>query len=51
MITRICYGCEERSISCHSTCEKYKEWKIEWDKRKKMIQSGDRKHKDYFYHK
>lgn len=22
-----CFGCVERSVKCHSTCEKYKAWK------------------------
>jgi hypothetical protein len=26
-----CKGCEERHQACHSTCEKYKEWKVWWD--------------------
>lgn len=51
MITKICYGCEDRKVGCHGTCLKYKEWKKEWEERKKMIIRGDRKHKDYFYHK
>lgn len=24
-----CYKCEDREIGCHSTCEKYNEWKKE----------------------
>ena len=26
-----CYQCEERHYLCHSTCEKYKEWKAKRD--------------------
>lgn len=32
-----CYGCEERKAGCHSTCEKYKEWKEEHDARQAEI--------------
>lgn len=28
-----CYGCEERKLGCHSTCEKYKAFK---EKRKEL---------------
>jgi len=21
-----CYGCQERTVGCHGTCEKYKAW-------------------------
>lgn len=30
-----CYKCESRSICCHSSCKKYKEWKEE---RKQVIE-------------
>lgn len=35
-----CKGCTDRSVekgNCHSYCEKYIEWKTEWDIRKNMI--------------
>ena len=32
-----CYGCEERSLGCHSDCEKYKEWKEKHDERQAEI--------------
>lgn len=32
-----CYGCEERRARCHSSCEKYKEWKVEHDAREAEI--------------
>lgn len=35
-----CKGCTDRSVekgNCHSYCEKYIEWKTEWDRRKNMI--------------
>jgi len=32
-----CYPtCEERSVTCHGTCEKYKQWKIEYAEQKKL---------------
>ena len=27
-----CKGCTERVAGCHSVCERYKEWKIEWER-------------------
>ena len=27
-----CKGCTDREVACHSTCERYKNWKIESDK-------------------
>ena len=29
-----CKGCTERYIGCHDTCEKYKQYRMEWNKRK-----------------
>jgi hypothetical protein len=26
-----CKDCADRHPACHSHCEKYKEWKVEWD--------------------
>lgn len=26
-----CKDCADRHPACHSHCEKYKEWKAEWD--------------------
>lgn len=26
-----CYGCEDRELGCHSSCEKYAEFKIKLD--------------------
>lgn len=28
-----CHGCTDRSITCHSECDKYKEWKTEYDRK------------------
>lgn len=27
-----CLGCGDRCVNCHSTCDKYKEWKVLQDK-------------------
>lgn len=27
-----CKGCQERTLTCHGFCEKYKEWKAEYDR-------------------
>lgn len=31
-----CYGCEDRSITCHSECKKYIDWKAEHDARREQ---------------
>ena len=33
-----CKGCEDRTITCHGNCERYKEYKIELGKMNKWIQ-------------
>ena len=45
-----CKGCQERHLGCHSNCERYLKWKKEYQEQMKRFKSGDRKHKDYFYH-
>lgn len=32
-----CYGCTERVLGCHSTCERYKERKAKYDERKRKF--------------
>lgn len=27
-----CMGCTERAVGCHSTCPKYAEYQVEWEK-------------------
>ncbi len=39
----VCQGCTERTLGCHSTCEKYKEQRAEFDRMKEA------KHKDDGY--
>ena len=31
MMINPCKDCADRHPACHSHCEKYKEWKAEWD--------------------
>ena len=35
-----CYKCEERIVGCHSSCEKYKSFRIELEEEKKKIVAG-----------
>ena len=37
MIITPCKDCMERYIGCHSSCEKYIEWRKEFDEQKKEI--------------
>lgn len=46
-----CKDCKDRTITCHSTCKKYLEWKKSDKKQRKIIDSKIRKQSDYFYHK
>lgn len=32
-----CLGCSNRRVGCHSICERYTTWKIDWDNKKKTI--------------
>lgn len=34
-----CYQCRERKAGCHSTCERYKEWKTKHDARQAEIRA------------
>lgn len=34
-----CYQCRERKAGCHSTCERYKEWKAKHDERQASIRA------------
>ena len=36
--------CAERSITCHGTREKYKQWKIKYDEEKKRIKYNQQKY-------
>ena len=42
-----CRYCEDRTVGCHSTCKKYKDWKEEDKARKQLIY--DNKNKEKFY--
>ena len=45
-----CFGCDKRTMTCHNTCEKYKEYsdairqkrKVEWEQREE-----NRKYENY----
>ena len=51
MVGISCKNCNDRTPTCHSNCEKYLQWKKDFEEYKKMRNSKERKHKDYFYHK
>lgn len=44
-IFKVCYKCEERTLGCHSTCEKYKKAVEENEKLKQII----RNEKNFIY--
>lgn len=39
-----CYQCQDRTMTCHSTCEKYKEFMEEQKQRKEAVLSGRTKY-------
>ena len=39
-----CYRCPDRTMTCHSTCEKYKEFTEEQKQRKEAVLSGRTKY-------
>ena len=45
IIPNPCKDCPSRYHGCHSKCDKYKEWKAEWDK----IKEKERIRKDQLY--
>lgn len=45
-----CFGCANRHIGCHGTCEKYKNWKREMDKSRQERRNREKRYSDYFYH-
>lgn len=45
-----CYGCLERNVGCHGTCEKYKSWEAAHQKRRKII-AENRKQSDAWHKK
>lgn len=44
-----CGGCDDRVIDCHSTCDRYKEYKKELETRKSLYEKDNLKkmHKKY----
>ena len=37
-----CKGCTQRKIGCHSLCSKYKEWRLELDKKKVIVERNEK---------
>lgn len=37
VIKNPCYKCEKRKLNCHSTCNAYKDYKVEVDKSRKFL--------------
>lgn len=35
-----CKGCEDRNVGCHGRCEKYKQWRVKYDKTATEIKKG-----------
>lgn len=52
-----CKKCENRKVACHSTCEKYKNWKVEHNLKVEEIEKKEktdkeiRSYKAQFYEK
>ena len=46
-----CYGCNDRSITCHSECEKYIDWKTEHDAERERIRQERELNRDFTYYK
>lgn len=42
-----CRDCLARELNCHSHCEKYIEWKVEHQERKKTIDKKFKDERDY----
>ena len=38
-----CYNCVERIFGCHAGCERYIEWKTEFDEKKKVEKANREK--------
>lgn len=41
-MTNPCKDCISRKTGCHGSCEKYKNWKVEWD----LFRENERKRKE-----
>lgn len=44
-----CYECEDRAVGCHATCEKYINWRKEYDKLKKVYKKQKKQRTDGYY--
>lgn len=36
-----CYGCEDRVIGCHATCNRYIDWRKGWDSKLADLRSRE----------
>ena len=43
-----CLDCPDRHPACHSTCERYKAAREEWDLKKQHIRNSREKYRNYF---
>ena len=37
-----CYGCVNRKVGCHATCEQYKKYRMELNERRRKIKERKR---------
>ena len=42
-----CMNCQERSITCHADCQKYKDWLVERHKDVEIINEKKQRSMDY----
>jgi len=45
---RCCLNCPDRTVSCHSTCERYRKEREAWEKRKEEIKRVKEQKNDTF---
>jgi hypothetical protein len=45
-----CLNCMERQLGCHSSCEKYKKARENYEERKKVIEIGRKKYSRFSYY-
>ena len=50
-MSNCCKECNKRKVGCHANCIDYKKWRVDFDNKKKLIKSQERKKYDYFYGK
>lgn len=42
-----CKDCNDRSVGCHSSCERYKKWAQDYDEQKKEYMDKLKKERDF----